>query len=195
MAIAGMVLSVLAACSSGPVIRTDVDPSADFAEFKTFAFMDPLGTSKPGYTTIFSERLMRATRVQMEWRGYVLDASKPDLLINFHANLSQRSDYVPPPPMPWGYGYMGFPAGGYYGYWGGYPMAMGPSVIQYTEGVLRIDLVDARRRQLVWEGVSTSIVDDLQSATSEQGVQSIVAAIFAKFPYRAGLGTKISPEK
>ena len=184
ISIASLICSVLMACATGPVIRTDVDPNANFASYRTFSFVDPLATSRAGYTSLLSERLKRATQAQMEWRGYVLDATNPDLLINFHANLSQRSEYVPPPPAPWGYGYgyMGFPAG-YYGYWGGYPMGMGPSVIQYTEGTLIVDLIDARRKQVVWEGVSTSVVDDMQSASSEQGVQNVVSAIFAKYPY------------
>ena len=184
ISLAGLVCSVLMACSTGPVIRTDVDPNANFATYRTFAFVDPLATSRAGYTSLLSERLKRATQAQMEWRGYVLDSTNPDLLINFHAHLSQRSEYVPPPPAPWGYGYgyMGFPAG-YYGYWGGYPMGMAPSVIQYTEGMLTIDLIDARRKQVVWEGVSTSVVDDMQSASSEQGIQNVVSAIFAKYPY------------
>lgn len=67
-------------------------------------------------------------------------------------------------------------------------------MIQYTEGVLNIDLVDARRRQLVWEGVGSSVINDLQTASSEQGIQNVVAAIFAKYPYRAGFG-KVPTQK
>lgn len=189
--LAGLICTVLTACSFGPTVRVDVDPTANFAAYRTFSFMDPLGTSKAGYTSLLSERLKRATQFQMESRGYVMDTLNPDLLINFQAHISQHSEYVPPPPMPWGYGYgyMGGYPSGYYGYWGGYPMGMGPpSVIQYTEGVLKIDLVDARRRQLVWEGVSSSIMNDMQSASSEQGVQGVVSAIFARYPYRAGVG-------
>ena len=190
---AGILSSVLMACTFGPNVRTDEDPTADFAAYRTFSFVEPLATSKAGYTSLLTERLKRATQVQMEARGYVLNAQNPDLLVNFHANLYQRSEYVPPPPMPWGNDYFGYRTG-YYGYWAGYPMGMGPSMIQYTEGVLNIDLVDARRRQLVWEGVGSSVINDLQTASSEQGIQNVVGAIFAKYPYRAGVG-KVPPQK
>ena len=33
---------VLAACATGPRITSDVDPSADFARYRTFAFYSPL---------------------------------------------------------------------------------------------------------------------------------------------------------
>lgn len=182
---AGLVCSVLAACSSGPQVRTDTDPSANFAAYRSFSFVEPLATSQAGYTTLLTERLKRATRAEMEARGYVFNPQNPDLLLNFHAMLQHRSDYLPPPVMPWGGDYYGYRMG-YYGYWAGYPM--GPQVIQYTEGVLNIDLVDARRKQLVWEGVGSQVINDLQKAASEQGVQNVVRAIFAKYPYRAGSG-------
>jgi hypothetical protein len=67
---------------------------------------------------------------------------------------------------------------GGYGSWPGY--GFGPDVIQYTEGVLNIDLIDARRKQLVWEGIATSVINDLQQAQSEAYIAPIVADIFKK---------------
>ena len=67
------VFGLLTACSNAPIVRSDYDPRADFASYRTFAFMEPLGTDRAGYTTLLTERLKRAAAMQMESRGYTFD--------------------------------------------------------------------------------------------------------------------------
>lgn len=179
------VMFAVAGCASGPQIHTDYDQQANFAAYKTFDFADPLGTNQAGYTTLLTERLKTLTRLQMEERGYVFDPKSPDLLVNFQAQTKQKTEYVPPPPMPWGPNYYGYRMG-WYDPWMGY--GFGPDVIQYTQGVLSIDLIDVRKKQLVWEGVATSAIDDPQTAASEKRLAPVVADIFAKYPFLAGSG-------
>ena len=175
---------LLAACSNAPIVRSDYDPRADFAAYRTFAFMEPLGTDRAGYTTLLTERLKRAAVLQMEARGYALAQKNPDLLINFQTNVQSRTQYMGPPPMMWGGGF-GFGYGaGFYGGWPGY--AFGPDVIQYNEGTMKVDLIDARRNQLVWEGVGTSIVGDAQQTATDAMVQNMMSSIFARYPFLAG---------
>ncbi len=88
--------------------------------------------------------------------------------------------------------YYGYRAG-FYGGWPGY--GWGDDVYQYTEGTLNIDLIDARRRQLVWEGVATGEVNDLDKAQSAASVEQGVAQIFSKYPFRAGNGQPQTPPK
>lgn len=179
------VMFLVSACASGPRVVADFDHNANFESYRTFAFHDPLGTDRAGYTTILTERLKTLTRLQMEQRGYQYDPDSPDLLVNFLAQSRQKSEYVPPPPMPWGPNYFGYRMG-WYNPWMGY--GFGADVIQYTEGVLSIDLIDARRKQLVWEGVATSIIDNVEQAASEKNLAPVVADIFAKYPFVAGSG-------
>lgn len=174
---------LVTACASGPQVKSDYDRNADFGSYRTFAFMAPLGTDRAGYTTLLTERLKMLTRLQMEQRGYSYDAQSPDLLINFLAQSRQQTEYVPPPPMPWGPNYYGYRMG-WYDPWMGY--GFGPDVIQYTEGVLSIDLIDARKKQLVWEGVATSAIGNVEQATSEQALAPVVADIFSQYPFLAG---------
>jgi len=185
--------ALLVACANTPQIRTDLDPQADFSSYRTFAFIEPLATIQAGYTNLLTERLKGAVQIQMQARGYVLNAQSPDLLVNFNTKTQQRTDYVAPPPPPWGGYYYGYRTG-FYNSWDGYA-GMGPQVIQYVEGILNIDLVDARRRQMVWEGVSTSVINDLQQASSATEIDSVVNAIFAQYPFVAGSGIKQIPKK
>jgi len=175
LAVAGL----LSACSSGPTIRSDYDHGADFGRYRSFGFMSPLGTDKAGYSSLLTERLKTATRGQMEMRGYTYSEQSPDLLVNFNAKRQEKTEVTPAPPGPY-YGYRA----GFYGGWPGY--GWGSDVYQYTEGTLNIDLVDARRKQLVWEGVSVGVIDDVEKAASTQNVEASVAQIFSRYPFRAG---------
>lgn len=176
------VFGLLSACSTGPIVRSDFDPRADFASYQTFAFMQPLGTDRAGYSTLLTERLKRAAALQMESRGYVLSEKTPDLLINFQSQVQSKTEYVPPPPMMWGYGY-GF------GMYGGWPsFAFGPEVIQYNEGTIKVDLIDAKRMRMVWEGIGTTLVGNAQQIAPDAMVENMITSIFARYPFLAGSG-------
>jgi hypothetical protein len=177
-----LLFGLLVACSNAPIVRSDYDPRADFSAYRSFAFMEPLGTDRAGYTTLLTERLKRAVALQMESRGYIYQEKNPDVWINFQSQVQSKTEYVPPPPMMWGVGY-GF---GFYGGWPGY--AFGPDVIQYNEGTLKVDLIDARRKQMVWEGVGTTLVDNPQQSASDAMVENMVSSIFARYPFLAGSG-------
>jgi hypothetical protein len=175
-------LVLLAACASNPTIRSDYDHNTDFSKYRTFGFMSPLATDKAGYSTLLTERLKTATRNQMQLRGYTYSANNPDLLVNFNARLQERTQITPAPMGPY-YGYrMGF-----YGGWPGY--GWGSDVYQYTEGTLNVDLVDAARHQLVWEGVGQGELNEPSQISSAQNVEKNVALIFDRFPFVAGTGT------
>lgn len=191
MLASGSLVTILAACASSPAIKSDYDHQADFSRYRTFGYMSPLGTDKAGYSTLLTERLKDATRGQMEMRGYVYDAANPDLLVNFNGKLQQKTQVTeaPPPPMGPYYGYRS----GFYGGWPGY--GWGDTVYQYTEGTLNIDLVDARRKQMVWEGVAVGEVQTPDTATSSQNIDKAVAGIFAKYPFRAGVAAPQVPDK
>ena len=193
-AVALLLTVVLAGCASGPVVRSDYDHQADFAQYRTFGYMQPLGTDRAGYAGLLTQRLKAATTAQMEMRGYTYRAESPDLLVNFSSKLQKQTEVVPaaPPPAPY-MGYYGYRTG-FYGAWPGY--GWGDDVIQYTEGTLNIDLIDARRKQLVWEGVATGEVRDPQQAASPETVDKTVAQIFSNYPFRAGSGAvQTAPRK
>ena len=171
------------ACVSGPTVYSDYDAQADFASYRTFGYMSPLGTDRAGYETLVTERLRTATMLQMEQKGYTYTTDEPDLLVNFQLQVQHREDWVPPPPMPWGPDYYGYRMG-WYGPWAGY--GFGPQMIRYSEGVINVDLIDARRKMMVWEGVATSVLDDAAQAKSPEYIDALVSDIFARYPFLAG---------
>jgi hypothetical protein len=181
LALAGALLA-LAGCASGPEVRANSDSSVNFSQYKTFGFVNPLGTDRSGYQSIVSQQLKAATQRELEARGIRLDEQSPQLLVNFNGKLSDKVRVSSTPTPMYGMGYYGY-RGGMYGAWPAYVDQT--TVTQYKEGTLNIDVIDASRRQLVWEGIVT---DDVQQKDLEQvqaTLNRLVTAAFAKFPVPA----------
>jgi hypothetical protein len=170
----------LSACASAPEIRTLSDPSLNMAQYRTFGFADPLGTDSQGYESLVSTQLKASTRREMEARGFTYVSENPDLLINFGANLADRlrvSQYAEPAMVAMPRGYYGF-RGQFYQPWPQYTDRT--EISQYREGTLTIDLIDAARKQLIWEGTVTKSVqasDDVMDL-----LDNAVNAAMAKLP-------------
>jgi hypothetical protein len=178
-----IVLSI-AGCASGPKLRSDYDSSADFGAYRTYNFIER--TNDDNYQSLFSKYMVEAITVEMEKRGYVR-SDDPDLLVNFNGRLQEKTNVrttTAPPPMMAG-GYYGY-RGGYYGAWGSYGYGTETHVSQYTEGTFNIDLVDARRKQLVWEAVGIARVTDETFEQLEERVKAGVPQFFALYPFVAG---------
>ena len=155
-AIAGMLAAMfLAGCASGPSIYVNADPAANFSGYRTYNFMNPLGTDRPGYSSVLSEYLRTAASRELEARGY-RKGDNPDLLVNFNVQTKEKVQTTSVPSGPAYGGYYGYRSG-YYGTWGGYET----QVTQYTEGTLTVDVVDAARKQLAWDGTAVGRVREV----------------------------------
>lgn len=186
---------VFAAGASGCAsdnIRSDYDPSADFSQYETFNFFEDAGPENTDYQNFFSRYMVAAITREMQARGYKL-SDDPDLLVNFNAILREKTDVRTTPAPTYG-GYYGY-RGGFYDPWRGYGYAQETHVSQYTEGTFNIDLVDARKKKLVWEAVGTGRVSQSAREELEQKVNEGVARYFAKYPFTAGSGMPVTPGK
>lgn len=173
---------LLSACATGPRISSDSDPQADFTRYRTYALYSPLAVEPKGYSTPSSNLMKTAVRREMEARGYVYDESAPDLLVNINAYISERQDVVSVPEVNFGY-YYSYRANAYFAvpFW-----SERTNVHRYREGTLNVDLVDARGKRLVWEGVAVGRVARLKPGEREQRINGAIADIFAAYPHRAG---------
>ncbi len=174
----GLLVLLLAGCASQPNIRVLEDTTVDFSEYRTFSYFPQLGTDRAQYRSIVSEALKTATTREMTARGYVLTENDPDLLINFSGKRDEKVR-VTSTPAP----------GGYYGYrrygvWGTYPQEI--RVREYTEGTLNIDIVDARRNLLVWEGVAEGTVSKADLENPVPAINEAVQLVFGRFDHQAG---------
>jgi hypothetical protein len=169
-------LLVMAGCASGPTIRSNSDPNVDFARFRTFGFMQPLSTDREGYQTFISRDLMAAAERELVARGLKRTETSPDLLVNFSANLDQRLRVTQTPQSS--VGTFGSHRRGFYSTWPSYRT----DVQQYTSGTLAVDVIDASRMQLVWEGVAVHRITQSRADNIGPVIDQAMREMFARFP-------------
>ncbi len=170
---------VAAGCASGPDIRVDADPAVRITDYRTFAYFSPLATDKAGYSTLVTSRLKEATRREMEKRGYAYEEANPDLLLNFQLNVEERTEIRSTPSAGVGYGYYGYRS---YGVWGGYPQDI--QTTNYKQGTLNIDVVDAKRKALVWQSVAEGRIKKESMKNPGPAIDRVVPLLMADFPSR-----------
>jgi len=170
-------MALLSACSSGPDLRSDYDPSADFTKYKTYGFVRVPGTDQAQYQTLITQHFKKALREQMDARGYRYVETDPDLLLNFNAILSDKVQVTTQPSSGMYYGYRG------YGAWGSYGSYT--DVRHYTEGTVNVDMVDAKRQQLVWEGVAEGTVKESSKEDIGVRIANVINLIMQQYPFRA----------
>ena len=182
-------LALLAACATqrGPLVRSDYDRSVDFAAYKTFGFPENTGTDRGGYTTLVSSHFKDAVRREMTLRGYTYSESSPQLLVNFYQEMRDRTRVYSRPawgPPWWGWGH-GFyrPRYGFYSAWPFFYDDI--DVVQYQTGTIRVDVIDATRKQVVWEASVEERLTDQAQDNPQPMIARLVTELFRKFP-RAG---------
>jgi Domain of unknown function (DUF4136) len=170
---------VMAGCASQPRISSQARVGSDFANYKTYSWVSPLATDKAGYSTIITSHFKSAVQAQMAARGYTFDSNNPDLLVNFFSNIENRTEAYSSPSMSMGYyGYRGA-----YGYGMGSPMyGGGVETRNYKVGTVSIDLVDAKRKELIWEGALEGTLSSKAMQNPGGAIQSAVGQIFTQFP-------------
>lgn len=160
-----------------PAVTADYDRAADFTAYKTIAFLADLGEAKGSFTTINEQRVRKAVRMQLERRGYQFVEAEPDLVVNLTGKLAHKQEVHATStgsPYPYRYGYGG---------WGG-----GQTVVtteDVTEGTLRVDVVDAKKKQLVWQATAKGKISDEMREDFERILFEIVGDMFDKYPFRA----------
>lgn len=170
-------VSVLAACESGPNIVTNSAPSFSLVGYQTFGFLQPLSTDRGNVQSLTSATLIEAATFELQNAGLRRDDTNPDLVVNFVISTRETLQSRPSTGASVHHGR------GRYGTWGGYSMSMSTTeVVQRTEGTLGIDIIDASRLQLVWEGAATQRVTDSMQQNRDQILRDVTAQILAKFP-------------
>jgi hypothetical protein len=182
MGVLGVMATVLiSACASAPAIHRETNPAATFSSYKTFGFFSPLATDKAAYESLFSQHLKDATRRAMESKGYVFSTSAPDLLLNFYVNVQDKQEVRSTPASV---GYAGY-RGGYYGYRGGYYRGFNTVTIEtvnYKQGTLSIDLVDAKQKALAWTATAEGRVSYDAVKNPGPAVDTLVTNMMTPLP-------------
>lgn len=162
-------LFLLSACSSVRV-NSDYDNRVDFSQYKTYAFHKK-GIDRVQISELDKKRILRAIDNALAQKG-MSKSETPDLLINIFTKEREQID-VNQFNMGWGYGWG----------WGWNPYFWGGNtyVTSSTQGTLFIDLIDAKKKELVWEGQGVGILTENRREKEKQ-INEFVAKILAQFP-------------
>lgn len=182
-AITAVLLVAGCATNRAPPSRIDYDKKADFSVYRTFGFPKETGTDRGGYSTLVTSYFKSAVTTAMEVRGYKYTEDHPDLLVNFFMNTRDRTEVRSQPSASLGYGYYGYR----YGLYNAWPMYDEDRTVTYKVGTINIDIVDAEKKQLVWEGVSEGRVSDEAMANPKVAVNAVVTELMRQYPGRPNM--------
>lgn len=166
-----MLFVFMASCSSVKV-AADYDKKANFNDYKTFAFFKT-GIDKAEISDLDKRRILRAIESELMARGYT-KSENPDLLVSI---FTKSRDKVNVYNNAYGYGPYG------YG-WGWSPYYWNPgysSVSTSTEGTLYVDLIDAKKKELVWQGMGVGYLADRMDKKEER-IKEFVSKVMEKYP-------------
>lgn len=158
---------LMTSCSSIKV-ATDYDKEVDFTAYNSFAFYKP-GIDVAEISDLDKKRILRAIERELEAKGMV-KKTNPDLLVSIFTETRENVNIY---QNNFGYG------------WGWNPWFWGPggynTVSTNVEGTLYIDLIDAEKNELVWQGLGTGILS-LDMDKKEEKINEIVNKIMEKYP-------------
>ena len=175
---------VLSACAAPKIkTRSQTDPNVNLSSYRTYGFVAEPGTNRSGYSTPITGYFKSAVTREMNARGYTYSENSPDLLINFNTNAREQVDIRSTPSMSYGYGYYGYRGGMY----AAGPMYGGTDVstVRYKQGTANIDVVDAAKKQLVWEGVAEGKITDEMMKNPQATIDGVITDMFAEYPVKA----------
>ncbi len=163
---------LLSSCNSVKVVA-DYDSNADFNSYKTFAFYKP-GIDKAAISDLDKKRVLRAIESELLAKGF-MKSENPDMLVSFftksreRVNVNQNNNTG----FGWGLGWNPWMMNG---------MNNNINVSQFTEGTLLVDFIDAKKKELVWQGIGTGALKIDNREKKEARINEFVKEIISKFP-------------
>jgi hypothetical protein len=184
--VAVTVFGGLAACTSLRV-TSDVNRAvAGSVQCHTFAWAGAFKGDSPmrnGIANPVNEaRLRGAITAQLAAVGVQRAApgTNADCLVGYGIGARTAIEGAYPAGWGWGWG-VGYGWGWGPGFAGGYWGWDEPYI--YHEGIIAVDLYDARSKQPIWHASANQSLHGAVGAQAEQKIDKAVAAIFTKYPH------------
>ena len=163
-----LLLFTVTSCSSIRVY-SDYDKKVDFSQYKTYAYYKN-GIDKAEISDLDKKRILRAIDEVMATKGFT-KSETPDMLISIDAKSEQNVN-VNNFNGGWGWGF----GWGWDPFWGGNTM-----VSTSTDGILTIEIIDAKLRELIWQGEGTGyLIKNVDK--KDENVKLFVTEILAQYP-------------
>jgi hypothetical protein len=160
--------ALVSSCASVDV-AVDYDRKVNFDTYKTYAFFKP-GIDQAKISDLDKKRILRAIDNELSAKG-MSKSEDPDVLISIMTETKERVNiYQNNFGFAWGWGWG----------WGGMPGG-GVSSSTTVEGTLFVDIIDAKKRELVWQGLGTDALTQRMDKKEEK-IKEIVNEILSQYP-------------
>jgi hypothetical protein len=166
--------ALLAACATVPTVRTDHDPTAAFAQYRSYSWRE---TPKGGPALVM-QRIVDDIDAQLAAKGWQKVEEGGDIAIAAHVATYQKHqiDTFYDAPMWGGWGWYGP-----YPWWGAGMGFSRTRATSFTVGTLLVDMFDTRTKRAVWSSVAEGTVPSKPERVNEK-IDQAVAKMFAGFP-------------
>lgn len=158
-------------CVPAVQVRTSQDPAAKLGDFQSFAMLlpnRPLPSENTAFDPFALQRLRQLTYLTLKQKGYSpKEKQQADLLVAVTASKDSRVHVYS--TGTYGYGYTFDP---------GYRTV---SVQEVREGIVAIDLIDAKKKSVIWRGTGVRSMD---RALTDSQWRETVQTILERFPSR-----------
>jgi len=174
-----VVLAMLTLSCAPIAVSTDHDKNANFARYRTFAFLGGHiwvnGIADDG-NTLVKDRIKSSVIATLASKGMQQVTENPDVYVAYLAGARTRTEIEATGPYNAGFG----PYFGVGGWWG--PMYVNWWARTYNEGTLVFDVIDASSRKLVWRAYAQT---EINKPVSDQKMQKVTDKAFKNFPPEA----------
>ncbi len=175
-------LFIIWGCSS-LAYKTDFDPDIDFSTYKTYMWYAgkmPAGDALNA-NPLVKKRVAAAIDKALQAKEYSIGTEDAyDFVVIIHAGTREKTQITSYGYSGYGYGRYGRGWGGYGGYGGHYG---GTDVYQYDETTLVIDIMDAKKKEMVWRGTVTGVVkENPDREEQEENIKNVVEKMLSDFP-------------
>ncbi len=160
-------------CSSVKVVTTSVE-GVDFRQYKTIEYLGWSEGSEELVNQVDKDRIVEAVGAELRSRSFERADEGADLVISLFLVLNEETGF-----SDYNNHYEGYYGIGNFGGASTAPFEEN----EYTVGTLIIDILDAKTKLLVWQGIGTKTVDE-NPETREKSIPKSIAKIMAEFPVK-----------
>lgn len=163
------------ACSSGVKVSSNYEEDVDFSSYSTYKML-PIGhegTDSVVYSEENKQLIRDAITRELEAMNYTREESNPDLLVYATIAIEEKEQKRE----------RTFREGPYYTGQRRYSWSASDSILvgYYNEGSLVINLVDAKRNEIVWHATARKALKD-NPTDKEEIINQAVADMFKEYP-------------
>ena len=169
-------LLLVAASGCSPIIKvySEEEPGVNLYKYRTFDWLDKVaehqGNNGPEWLNERTENKIRsAVENSIRRYGFTACTEKPDIMLHYHVVIKNEVFFI----RDW---WCDEEIGSRYG------RCHRIRPVNYSEGSLILDFIDAHTGEQVWRGAAVGVLEHMTPEQADARIEEAVRLIFNKFP-------------